>query len=194
VTTPHDLAIVAHPYDHPDVQQLVEGLQQLYVEIYGGRDESPIDAAEFEPPSGAFAVAYLTAGSDPAGSDPAGSDPAGSDPAGSDPAGSDREGPPQGQPAGQPVGMGAWRLLPDGRGELKRLFVRPGHRGRGVSRRLLGWLEESARDSGVTWMVLETNTAHPEAIRLYRSAGYEPVPDYGHYADEPETVSLGREL
>lgn len=156
MTTPHDLAIVARPYDHPDVQQLVEGLQQLYVEIYGGRDESPIDAAEFEPPRGAFAVAYLA--------------------------------------EGQPVGMGAWRLLPDGRGELKRLFVRPGHRGRGVSRRLLGWLEESARDSGVAWMVLETNTAHPEAIRLYRSAGYEPVPDYGHYADEPETVSLGREL
>ncbi|NII51636.1 GNAT family N-acetyltransferase [Frigoribacterium endophyticum] len=170
MTTPHDLAIVARPYDHPDVQQLVEGLQQLYVEIYGGRDESPIDAAEFEPPRGAFAVAYLSEGPQPAGSD--------------------REG----SPAGQPVGMGAWRLLPDGRGELKRLFVRPGHRGRGVSRRLLGWLEESARDSGVAWMVLETNTAHPEAIRLYRSAGYEPVPDYGHYADEPETVSLGREL
>ncbi|WP_197982109.1 GNAT family N-acetyltransferase [Frigoribacterium sp. CFBP 13707] len=170
MSTPHDLAIVARPYDHPDVQQLVEGLQQLYVEIYGGRDESPIDAAEFEPPRGAFAVAYLSEGPQPAGSDREGS----------------RE--------GQPVGMGAWRLLPDGRGELKRLFVRPGHRGRGVSRRLLGWLEESARDSGVTWMVLETNTAHPEAIRLYRSAGYEPVPDYGHYADEPETVSLGREL
>ncbi|QNE45194.1 GNAT family N-acetyltransferase [Frigoribacterium sp. NBH87] len=162
--------MVARPYDHPDVQQLVEGLQQLYVEIYGGRDESPIDAAEFEPPRGAFAVAYLSESPQPAGSD--------------------REG----SPAGQPVGMGAWRLLPDGRGELKRLFVRPGHRGRGVSRRLLGWLEESARDSGVAWMVLETNTAHPEAIRLYRSAGYEPVPDYGHYADEPETVSLGREL
>jgi len=170
VTTPHDLAIVARPYDHPDVQQLVEGLQQLYVEIYGGRDESPIDAAEFEPPSGAFAVAYLSEGPQLAGSDG------------------------EGSPAGKPVGMGAWRLLPDGRGELKRLFVRPGHRGRGVSRRLLGWLEESARDSGVAWMVLETNTAHPEAIRLYRSAGYEPVPAYGHYADEPETVSLGREL
>ena len=170
MTTPHDLVIVARPYDHPDVQQLVEGLQQLYVEIYGGRDESPIDAAEFEPPRGAFAVAYLSEGPQPAGSDREGSS------------------------AGQPVGMGAWRLLPDGRGELKRLFVQPGHRGRGVSRRLLGWLEESARDSGVAWMVLETNTAHPEAIRLYRSAGYEPVPDYGHYADEPETVSLGREL
>jgi GNAT superfamily N-acetyltransferase len=136
VNSAHDAPVIhALPYDHPDVQALVEGLQQLYVEIYGGRDESPT-----------------------------------------------------------PVGMGAWRLLPDGRGELKRLFVRPGHRGRGVSRALLGWLEDSARASGVAWMVLETNTAHPEAIQLYRSAGYEAVADYGHYADEPETVSLGREL
>jgi GNAT superfamily N-acetyltransferase len=166
VNSAHDAPVIhALPYDHPDVQALVEGLQQLYVEIYGGRDESPIDAAEFEVPRGAFAVAYLPGSGSGSGSGSA-----------------------------TPVGMGAWRLLPDGRGELKRLFVRPGHRGRGVSRALLGWLEDSARASGVAWMVLETNTAHPEAIQLYRSAGYEAVADYGHYADEPETVSLGREL
>ena len=155
--------VAVRPYGHPDVQLLVEGLQQLYVEIYGGRDESPIDAAEFEPPRGSFVVAYLPGAEADGGA----------------------------EAAEVPAAMGAWRLLPDGRAELKRMFVLPEHRGRGLSRQVLGVLEESARASGVAWMVLETNTAHPEAIRLYESAGYRPIAAYGHYADEPETVSLG---
>ena len=157
MTAPHDAARIRPlPYDHPHVQQLVEGLQQLYVELYGGRDESPIDRAEFELPRGTFAVAY--------------------------------------DASDEPVAMGAWRLLPDGRAELKRMFVRPERRGRGLSRLVLDWLERSARDVGVAEMVIETNTVHAEAIRLYESVGYAPIPAYGHYADEPETVSLGRSL
>ena len=167
--TPRDAGpITARPYDHPDVQELVEGLQRLYVEIYGGRDDSPIDADEFTLPRGVFAVAYAEPDAGPS-AEPAAGHPV-------------------------PVAMGAWRLLPDGRAELKRMFVQPGHRGRGLSRRVLTWLEESARASGVDQMVIETNTAHPEAIRLYESAGYWPIAAYGHYADEPETVSLGRAL
>jgi GNAT superfamily N-acetyltransferase len=162
VSTPHDsVEIRALPYDHPDVQLLVEGLQQLYVELYGGRDESPIDRSEFVLPRGTFAVAYDTAGE---------------------------------APTPVPVAMGAWRLLPDGRAELKRMFVRPDQRGRGLSRLVLGWLEQSAREAGVADMVIETNTVHAEAIRLYESVGYAPIPAYGHYADEPGTVSLGRSL
>ena len=164
MTTPHDaVEIRALPYDHPDVQQLVEGLQQLYVELYGGRDDSPIDRSEFELPRGTFAVAYDTAG------------------------GTAVEAP-------VPVAMGAWRLLPDGRAELKRMFVRPDQRGRGLSRLVLRWLEQSAREAGVVDMVIETNTVHAEAIRLYESVGYAPISAYGHYADEPGTVSLGRPL
>ena len=167
MSNPHDsVTIRALPYDHPHVQLLVEGLQQLYVELYGGRDESPIDRSEFVLPRGTFAVAY-----DPAG---------------------ETAGDPADAPA--PVAMGAWRLLPDGRAELKRMFVRPDQRGRGLSRLVLGWLEQSARDAGVVDMVIETNTVHAEAIRLYESVGYAPIPAYGHYADEPETVALGRSL
>ncbi|TWX38879.1 GNAT family N-acetyltransferase [Frigoribacterium sp. ACAM 257] len=174
MTTPHDaVEIRALPYDHPDVQQLVEGLQQLYVELYGGRDDSPIDRSEFVLPRGTFAVAYDTAGGTKGGRA----------------AGTAVEAP---TPA--PVAMGAWRLLPDGRAELKRMFVRPDQRGRGLSRLVLGWLEQSAREAGVVDMVIETNTVHAEAIRLYESVGYAPIPAYGHYADEPETVSLGRSL
>ena len=168
VSTPHDaVEIRALPYDHPDVQQLVEGLQQLYVELYGGRDDSPIDRSEFELPRGTFAVAY-----DPAG-DTAGS-PAGDAPT------TGRDG----------------RVAPPARRPRRaQAHVRAAdQRGRGLSRLVLGWLEQSAREAGVVDMVIETNTVHAEAIRLYESVGYAPIPAYGHYADEPETVSLGRSL
>lgn len=156
MTTPAPATrIEPRPLDHPDVQLLVEGLQELYVEIYGGRDDSPIDRSEFELPRGTFAVVYET---------------------------------------DEPVALGAWRLLPDGRAELKRMYVRPDRRGRGLSRRVLHWLERSAADAGVTEMVIETNVAHDTAIRLYESAGYRPIAAYGHYADDAGTVSLGRTL
>lgn len=95
---------------------------------------------------------------------------------------------------GEAVAMGAWRRVGEGRGELKRMFVDDGHRGKGHSRTLLHWLEDLALEHGVSSMILETNENHPEAIALYRSAGYADIPNYGHYANNLKTVSLGREL
>mgnify|MGYP001087558861 CR=1 FL=1 len=46
-------------YDHPDVVALVERVQDFYVERYGGRDDDPTDAADFEPSCGAFFVGYV---------------------------------------------------------------------------------------------------------------------------------------
>ena len=46
-------------YDHPDAQELTERAQAYYVELYGGRDDDPLAAAEFEPPRGGFVVGYL---------------------------------------------------------------------------------------------------------------------------------------
>ena len=46
-------------YDHPDAQELTERAQAYYVELYGGRDDDPMTAAEFEPPRGGFVVGYL---------------------------------------------------------------------------------------------------------------------------------------
>ena len=93
-----------------------------------------------------------------------------------------------------PVAIGGWRLRDDGRAELKRMYVADPHRGNGHSRSMLNWLEASAVAAGVHTMVLETNERHPAALSLYRSAGYTPVPAFGFYADNPESVYLGREL
>jgi GNAT superfamily N-acetyltransferase len=94
----------------------------------------------------------------------------------------------------EPVAMGAWRRLGTNRAELKRMYVVDRHRGRGFSRAIVSWLEGSAFEYGVRTMILETNQNHPAAIALYRSAGYSDIPHYGYYADNPDTVSLGREL
>jgi GNAT superfamily N-acetyltransferase len=56
---PADLRIEQVPLTHPDAQRLIEAVQQEYVARYGGRDRTPMDAAELEPPSGAFFVGYL---------------------------------------------------------------------------------------------------------------------------------------
>jgi putative acetyltransferase len=68
------------------------------------------------------------------------------------------------------------------RGELKRMYVVPAARGRGLGRRVLVELEAHARRLGYLRLVLETGELNREALGLYASAGYEPIPCYGAYA------------
>lgn len=86
---------------------------------------------------------------------------------------------------GTPVGCGALRRLAPGIGEVKRMFVRPPWRGRGVARALLAALEASGRARGDRMLRLETGTRQPEAIGLYRAAGYVEIPPFGEYAGNP---------
>jgi GNAT superfamily N-acetyltransferase len=82
----------------------------------------------------------------------------------------------------EPVGCGALKLHPDGRAEVKRMWVSPTVRGFGLGRRLLAELESRAVAGGVHTLRLETNRALTEAIGLYRAAGYRDVPAFN---DEP---------
>ena len=75
----------------------------------------------------------------------------------------------------RPVGCGALKLHGREPAELKRMWVASETRGAGLGRRLLGCLEQSARDAGATVVRLETNGALVEAIALYRKSGYEEV-------------------
>lgn len=100
-----------------------------------------------------------------------------------------------------PVAMGGWRLMerpPTGvagpAAELKRLYVVPEARGHGHAKAVLIELEGSAAAAGVRTLVLETGSRQPAAIDLYRRAGYLDIPAFGHYADSPESVHLGKEL
>ena len=95
---------------------------------------------------------------------------------------------------GVAVGCGGLRRHEGGVGELKRLWVDPGARGRGVARALVAQLEEEALRLGYRALVLETGLRQPEAIRLYESLGYGRRPLYGRYQDSPLSVCLGRDL
>ena len=102
----------------------------------------------------------------------------------------------------EPVGMGGWRWRRDlaerfegeAVAEIKRMFVSPVARGRGVARRVLGRLEESARADGVERFVLETGTMQPDAMGLYEATGYGPVVPFGHYARSPFVRCYGKHL
>ncbi|MCI4064715.1 GNAT family N-acetyltransferase [Micromonospora sp. R77] len=97
---------------------------------------------------------------------------------------------------GEPVGCGGWRSHGDDgeTAELKRMYTSPAARGRGVARAVLAAVEQSARDAGRKRIVLECGDRQPEAIAMYTAAGYERIPNFGFYADEPGCLSFGRPL
>ncbi|MCS0639329.1 GNAT family N-acetyltransferase [Streptomyces sp. LP05-1] len=97
-------------------------------------------------------------------------------------------------PFERPVATGGWRRqdlngegYADGDAELKRMYVIPEARGRGLARRVLAELEEDARAAGRVRMVLETGDMQPEAIALYVSSGYAPCAKFGYYREYPSS-------
>jgi putative acetyltransferase len=91
------------------------------------------------------------------------------------------------------VGCGAL-VLNDGWGELKRMFVRPSVRGRGIAQRILALLEAAARERGFAVMRLETGVSQPEALRLYERAGYVRRGPFGDYGPDPLSVFMEKRL
>ncbi len=101
----------------------------------------------------------------------------------------------------RPVATGGWRSQDEngegnenGDAELKRMFVIRDMRGRGLARRMLLALEEDARTSGRTRMVLETGTEQPEAIALYASSGYTPCTKFGYYREYESSRCFAKPL
>jgi GNAT superfamily N-acetyltransferase len=102
---------------------------------------------------------------------------------------------------GAAVVMGGWRLpqeaidVPALRpAELKRMYVVPAYRGRGLGRALLQHLEKSARQSGADALVLETGRPQVDALALYLAAGYTEITPFGHYKDAPDAIHLAKML
>lgn len=85
---------------------------------------------------------------------------------------------------GETVAGGGLRTIGPGLGEIKRMYVTPTWRGRGMARRLLGALEDAARSLGHERVRLDTGPKQPEARRLYETAGYLSIPNYNgnHHA------------
>jgi putative acetyltransferase len=96
--------------------------------------------------------------------------------------------------ADMPVGCGAVRLIDADVAEIKRMYVLPNVRGRGIARRMLEVLENEARALGVTKLLLETGTRQPEAIALYSKTGFSPTDPFGEYPPSPLNVFFEKRL
>ena len=79
-------------------------------------------------------------------------------------------------------------------GEIKRMFVRPALRGRGVAQALVAFLERSARERGVALVRLETGVSQPEALRFYERAGYVRRGPFADYPDDPLSVFMEKRI
>ena len=93
-----------------------------------------------------------------------------------------------------PVGCGALRMIDARTAELKRMYVVPSVRGRGIAGGVLEALEAEARRLGVQRLVLETGIRQHAALALYRRAGYQPIPPFGEYLASPTSVCLAKDL
>ncbi len=80
-----------------------------------------------------------------------------------------------------PIGCVAYRTKTDDTGEVKRLFIRGGYRGKGISKALLAVVKSYAKTKGCTKLFLDTRITLEPAVSLYRSFGFEIIFQQGLY-------------
>lgn len=78
----------------------------------------------------------------------------------------------------EPAGCVALRKIGEGIGELKRLYVRPLFRGKGIGRKLVLQLVKDGRDLGYAKMRLDTMPYMKRARELYLAMGFKPIDCY----------------
>ncbi|MBL1111218.1 GNAT family N-acetyltransferase [Streptomyces sp. 110] len=96
--------------------------------------------------------------------------------------------------SGEPVATASLRALPGDRWEIKRVFVRAGHRGRGLAAVALAAVEASAAERGVAELMLQTGVRQPEAAALYAREGWYRIPPYPPYSRDPYSVCFAKRL
>ncbi|WP_284653758.1 GNAT family N-acetyltransferase [Flavobacterium terrisoli] len=87
-------------------------------------------------------------------------------------------------------GCGAFKQLEPQVAEIKRMFVLPEQRGKGIAASILSELENWAKDEGYTSCILETSNKLESAIALYKKSGYEVIPNYGQYIGVESSVCM----
>jgi ribosomal protein S18 acetylase RimI-like enzyme len=95
---------------------------------------------------------------------------------------------------GEPVGCGGIQLYGREYGELKRMYVRPPFRGRGLGRQMLERLAAHAAAHGVALLRLETGVHQTEAVRLYEGFGFRRSLPFPPYREDPLSVFFEKRL
>lgn len=93
-----------------------------------------------------------------------------------------------------PVGCGAIKAFNEKAMEVKRMFVNPDYRGKGIASKVLAELESWTMELGFKKCVLETGKKQPEAMGLYSKSGYKIIPNFGQYAGVENSVCYEKKL
>jgi putative acetyltransferase len=92
------------------------------------------------------------------------------------------------------IGCGCFKKLDESSAEIKRMYVAPSSRGKGISRMILNELEKWAKEENYSETILETGTAQTEAIGLYKNSGYTVTDNYGPYKGLPDSICFRKIL
>ncbi len=95
---------------------------------------------------------------------------------------------------GAPAGCGGVQLFGAEYGELKRMYVRPAFRGQGIAKQLLEHLEDYTRDQQIGLLRLETGIHQHAAIGLYERMGYQRIPPFGAYREDPNSLFFEKQI
>jgi GNAT superfamily N-acetyltransferase len=95
---------------------------------------------------------------------------------------------------GRLAGCGGIKMFGAEYGEVKRMYVRPVFRGKGLGKAMLGRLADYARDKNVDLLRLETGIYEVEAIGLYERFGFQRRSPFGEYVEDPLSVYLEKRL
>jgi putative acetyltransferase len=95
---------------------------------------------------------------------------------------------------GKELGCGAIKEYAPDTMEVKRMYVSPECRQRGIATKILAELEKWASELGYAKCILETGKKQPEAITLYQKKGYKQIPNYGQYAGVENSLCFEKKL
>ena len=95
---------------------------------------------------------------------------------------------------GAAAGCAGLKMFGSDYGEVKRMYVRPAHRGLGLGKLMLNRLAEYARERQVSLLRLETGIYQAEAIGLYERYGFQRRPPFGEYREHPLSVYFEKSL
>ncbi len=93
-----------------------------------------------------------------------------------------------------PTGCGGVQLFGTDYAEVKRMYVRPDYRGQGLSKLLLNHLAEYSQQQGIKVLRLETGIYQQAAIELYKGMGFQPIPPFGDYREDPVSLCFEKIL
>jgi GNAT superfamily N-acetyltransferase len=89
---------------------------------------------------------------------------------------------------------GGIKRYDDTTAELKRVYTKEAYRRQGCGRLLMKALEDRAAGLGYKRLILETGRIMTSAVGFYENLGYKYIPNYGQYADIPESVCMEKTL